>query len=90
MMSTFVAGLAHDGILAPQLPPCPMNGMIFRQWLESAGMHLLHLPPYSPDFNSIEQVFFRIKRLLRQINPRSFNAICDALKTILQEFKTSE
>jgi hypothetical protein len=31
MTSTFVAGLAHDGILAPQLLPCAMTGMIFLQ-----------------------------------------------------------
>jgi transposase len=121
MTSTFVAGLAHNGILAPQLLPCPMNGMIFRQWLEeclipemmpgsivvvdnlsahkvagirecleSAGMHLLYLPPYSPDFNPIEQVFSKIKGLLKQMNPRSFDAICDALKAILEKFKTRE
>lgn len=34
MTSTFVAGLQHDGILAPQLIPCPMTGKIFQQWLE--------------------------------------------------------
>jgi len=121
MTSTFVAGLAHDGILAPQLLPCPMNGMIFRQWLEeclipemqpdsivvidnlsahkvagirecleSAGMHLLYLPPYSPDFNPIEQVFSKIKGLLKHMNPRSFDAICDALKAILEKFKPRE
>ena len=28
-----------------------------RECLESAGMHLLYLPPYGPDFNPIEQVF---------------------------------
>ncbi|NJS14103.1 MAG: IS630 family transposase [Sphingopyxis sp.] len=121
MTSTFVAGLAHDGILAPQLLSCPMTGVIFRQWLEeclipemmpgsivvvdnlsahkvagirecleSAGMHLLYLPPYSPDFNPIEQVFSKIKGLLKQMNPRSFDAICDALKTILEKFKPRE
>ena len=34
MTSTFVAGLQHDGILAPQLIPCPMTGKIFQQWLK--------------------------------------------------------
>ena len=121
MTSTFVAGLVHDGILAPQLLPCPMNGLIFRQWLEEclipemkpgsivvidnlpahkvagirqcledAGMHLLYLPPYSPDFNPIEQVFAKLKALLRRMAPRSFDAICDAIKTILEMFKPNE
>ncbi|GGZ18574.1 hypothetical protein GCM10011614_35720 [Novosphingobium colocasiae] len=61
-----------------------------RECLENAGMHLLYLPPYSPDFNPIEQVFSKIKGLLRQMNPRSFDAICDALKVILQSFKPGE
>jgi len=121
MTSTFVAGLAHDGILAPQLLPCPMTGAIFRQWLEEclipemklgsfvvidnlpahkvagiqqcledAGMHLLYLPPYSPDFNPIEQVFAKIKGWLRRLAPRTFDAICDALKIILEKFKPKE
>jgi transposase len=121
MTSTFVAGLAHNGILAPQLLPCPMTGTIFRQWLEEclipemrpgsivvvdnlsahkvagireclehAGMHLLYLPPYSPDFNPIEQAFSKLKRLLKHRNPRSFDAICDALKTILEKFMPPE
>ena len=33
MTSTFVAGLRHDGILAPMLIDQPMTGYIFRQWL---------------------------------------------------------
>ena len=33
MTSTFIAGLTHDGILAPLLMPCPMTGDIFKQWL---------------------------------------------------------
>lgn len=121
MTSTFVAGLAHDGILAPLLIPCPMTGDIFKQWLtkclipelpkgsivvadnlsahkvagvreclESAGMALLYLPAYSPDFNPIEQVFAKLKALLRRMAPRSFDAICEAIKTILEKFKPAE
>lgn len=119
--STFVAGLAHDGLLAPMLIDTPMTGLIFQQWLtdhlipemppgsivvcdnlsehkvagvrqclEDAGMGLLYLPPYSPDFNPIEQVFAKLKALLRRAAPRSFDAICDAIKTILGRFKPAE
>jgi len=121
MTSTFVAGLRHDGILAPLLIDRPMTGEIFRQWLveclipemapgsivvadnlpahkvagirnclEGAGMGLLYLPSYSPDFNPIEQVFAKLKKLLRRMAPRSFDAICDALKIILEKFKPDE
>jgi len=121
MSSTFVAGLAHDGLFAPMLIDTPMTGLIFRQWLadhlipemapgsvvvcdnlpahkvagvrqclESAGMGLLYLPPYSPDLNPIEQVFAKVKALPRRAGPRSFDAICDALKSILGKFKPDE
>jgi transposase len=55
-----------------------------------AGMGLLYLPPHSPDFNPIEQVCAKIKALLRRAVPRSFDGICEALKTILDRFKPSE
>ena len=121
MTSTFVAGLQHDGILAPMLIDTPMTGVIFRQWLvehlipemqpgsivvcdnlpahkvahvrqclEDAGMGLLYLPPYSPDFNPIEQVFAKVKALLRQAAPRSFDAICQALNAILNRFSPAQ
>ena len=61
-----------------------------RQCLENAGMGLLYLPPYSPDFNPIELVFSKLKALLRRAAARSFDAICDALKTILEKFKPTE
>jgi putative transposase len=50
----------------------------------------LYLPPYSPDFNPIEQVFAKLKALLRRAAPRSFEAIIAALKTILEHFRPAE
>ncbi len=61
-----------------------------RQCLEKAGMVLLYLPPYSPDFNPIEQAFAKIKALLRRAARRSFDAILDALKHILKGFRPAE
>jgi transposase len=58
--------------------------------IRSRGAWLLFLPPYSPDLNPIEQVFAKIKALLRRMAPRSFDAICDALKTILEKFPPAE
>ena len=61
-----------------------------RQCLEDAGMGLLYLPPYSPDFNPIEQVFAKLKALLRRAAPRSFDAIVAALKYVLERFPPAE
>ena len=58
-----------------------------RQCVENAGMHLLYLPRYKPDFNPIEHLFTKLNALLRRMAPRSFDAICDALIIILEKFK---
>ena len=37
-----------------------------REAIEAAGARLLYLPAYSPDFNPIEQLFAKLKALLRR------------------------
>jgi len=44
----------------------------------AADARVLHLPPYSPDFNPIEQVFSKIKNELRRREPRTVDALEDA------------
>ena len=51
-----------------------------REAIEAAGAMLLYLPPYSPDFNPIEQLFAKLKALLRKAVERSV----DHLGTELQ------
>ena len=75
-------------VVCDNLPAHKVAGI--RECLEDAGMGLLYLPPYSPDMNPIEQVFAKLKALLRRAAPRSFDAICDALKLILDRFKPAE
>jgi transposase len=54
--------------------------------IESAGARLLRLPPYSPDFNPIEQAISKIKAVLRKLAHRSvdglFVGIGEALRSI--------
>ena len=51
--------------------------------IEAAGATLCRLPPYSPDFNPIEQAFSKLKALLRKAAARTipdlWNAIADAI-----------
>jgi transposase len=75
-------------VVADNLPAHKVSGI--RQCREDAGMGLLYLPLYSPDFNSIELVFSKLKALLRRATARSFDAIGNALKTILEKFKPIE
>ena len=42
-----------------------------RQAIRAAGAKLFFLPPYSPDLNPIEQVFAKLKRLLRKAKERT-------------------
>jgi transposase len=46
-----------------------------RALIEAAGCHLVFLPPYSPDFNPIEQAFAKIKQALRRRGARSWDAV---------------
>ena len=41
------------------------EGSRVRDLIEAKGFELLYLPPYSPDLNSIEEAFSKIKALLR-------------------------
>lgn len=49
-----------------------------QQMIEQAGASLLYLPPYSPDFNPIEMIWSKVKRLLRTIAARTVDALHDA------------
>ena len=46
-------------------PLLPIGERLSREALEAAGARLLYRPPYSPDFNLIEQIVSKLKRLLR-------------------------
>jgi transposase len=42
-----------------------------RASIESAGVTLLFLPPYSPDLNPIEMIFAKVKQALRSLACRA-------------------
>ena len=57
-----------------------------RDLIEATGAHLLYLPPYSPDFNPIENMFSKLKALLRKAAERTveglWRAIADCIPLI--------
>jgi transposase len=55
------------------------KGERVRELIEARGCELLYLPPYSPDFNPIEEAFAKIKGLLRKAQARSRKALVEAL-----------
>lgn len=66
------------------------KGKAVHKAIRSAGARLLFLPKYSPDLNPIEQVFAKLKTLIRKAEPRTFDAVSDALKNALAELAPSE
>jgi len=51
-----------------------------------AGAKLLFLPPYSPDLNPIEQMFAKLKTLLRRAAERTVEATWKRIGTLLGDF----
>ena len=58
--------------------------------IESAGAQLRYLPPYSPDLNPIEQVFAKLKTLLRKTAARTLEALWSAIGSLLDHFAPDE
>jgi transposase len=61
-----------------------------RPAIEAAGATLLHLPPYSPDFNPIEQLFAKLKALLRKAGERSVASLWSRIAELLDAFTPTE
>ena len=58
--------------------------------LREHGCWFLCLPPYSPDLNSIEMAFSKLKAHLRRISARSFTEIFDAIAQVCELFAPQE
>lgn len=61
-----------------------------RALIEAAGCTLLFLPPYSPDFNPIEQAWSKLKTLLRGIGARTKDALNIALHDVLESITAQD
>lgn len=88
-----------EGFLVPALRPGDIvimdnlgshRGERVRKAIRQAGAKLLFLPKYSPDLNPIEQVFSKLKHLLRKAQARSYDALLDATGTVLDLFPPDE
>ena len=61
-----------------------------RQFIRATGAKLFFLPKYSPDLNPIEQVFAKLKHLLRKASARTAEAVCTAIGEALNAFTQQE
>lgn len=119
--TTFLAGLKHDGIIAPFVFDGPINGEAFLAWtrqflapalrtgdiviadrlsshrseavrevIETCRAELKLLPSYSPDLNPIEQVFAKLKAMLRKATPRTRDTLWRTIGQKLSMFSPAE
>ena len=88
-----------DQVLVPELSPGDIVVMdnlssykraAVRHAIEAAGASLLYLPPYSPDFNPVENAFANLKALLRKTAERSVDALWTAIGRLIDLFKPTE
>lgn len=56
-----------------------------REMIKAAGVEVLYLPPYSPDYNPIEEAFSKIKNLIRKAGARVREALVEAIGAALSE-----
>ena len=61
-----------------------------RTAIEGARAQVRFLPPYSPDFNPIEQAFAKLKAFLRAARPRTFDHVCELMAAALRLFTPTE
>lgn len=94
---TFLAYV--EQILLPTLRPGDIviidnlgshKGAAVRRAVRSAGAKLFFLPPYSPDLNPIEQVFAKLKTLLRKAARRTVEDTWRQIGTLLPIFSSRE
>ncbi|OKO70401.1 transposase [Bradyrhizobium sp. NAS80.1] len=66
------------------------KGKAARNAIRATGAHLLFLPPYSPDLNPIEQVFAKLKHLMRAAETRDVEATWRKVGKLLDLFSKEE
>ncbi len=66
------------------------KGPRVRELIEAVGASLLYLPPYSPDFNPIENAFAKLKALLRKAAERTIEGLWTTIGRLVDVFTPSE
>jgi transposase len=88
-----------EQILAPTLSPDDIvimdnlgshKSAAVRNAIRATGTRLIFLPKYSPDLNPIEQVFSKLKRMLRMAEERTIDALWRRIGTLLDDFPPHE
>ena len=95
--SAFLAYVSR--VLVPELKPGDVvildnlpahKGRRVREAIEAAGASLRYLPPYSPDFNPIENAFAKLKALLRRAAERTVEGLWRLMGELIDTFTPQE
>lgn len=95
--SAFLAYVSR--VLVPELKPGDVvildnlpahKGSRVRAAIEAAGASLRYLPPYSPDFNPIENAFAKLKALLRKAAERTMDGLWRLIGQLIDTFTPHE
>src|SRR5690349_9840571 len=88
-----------DQVLVPELSPGDVvvmdnlsshKGGQVRQAIDAAGASLHYLPPYSPDFNPIENAFSKLKAMLRKAAERTVGGLWTTIGHLIDLFRPRE
>ena len=88
-----------EQVLVPTLQPGDIvvmdnlgshKGIAIRKAIRAVDARLVFLPPYSPDLNPIEQVFAKLKILLRKAEERTIEGVWRRIGSLLQHFTPQE
>jgi transposase len=88
-----------EEVLVPELRPGDVvvmdnlgshKGAAVRAAIEAAGADLLYLPPYSPEFNPIENAFAKLKAVLRRVAARTAEGLWAAIGRAIDTFTPAE
>jgi transposase len=88
-----------EQVLVPELRPGDVvimdnlsshKGTKTRELIEAAGASLMFLPPYSPNFNPIENAFAKLKAMLRKAAERTVDALWNRIGKLIDTFTPTE
>lgn len=77
-----------DIVVMDNLPSHKTSGV--QEAIESVGAQLAYLPPYSPDFNPIEQAYSKLKWLVRSAAERTVEGLWELLGRLIHRYDPPE
>lgn len=84
-----VPNLCPDDIVVMDNLSAHKNAHV-RELIEAAGCELLFTPPYSPEFNPIEEAWAKLKDIIRRAETRSRDAFDSAVAHAINQVQRTD